>query len=101
MKDKAAVISRIQTLMEFWGIQPEDLEGGEMPKPVEEPASPAPLPPKYVHPKTHETWDGQGVQPQWLKDAVLKEGYLVEELRKAALDWAPNEETQSASSESA
>ncbi|MEN9452794.1 MAG: hypothetical protein RLZZ369_1853 [Pseudomonadota bacterium] len=39
------------------------------------------LGPKYRHPITHETWDGEGVQPQWLKDALIKEGYLVDELR--------------------
>lgn len=91
MKDKAAVISRIQTLMEFWGITPEDLEAAEATektRPAKQSTGQPPVSsaPKYAHPRTGEVWDGQGMQPQWLKDAVLKEGYLVEELRKAALE---------------
>jgi len=102
MKDKAAVISRIQMLMEFWGIQPEELEGGEAVAPKAIPPQPtAPSGPKYMHPKTGEMWDGQGVQPQWLKDAVLKEGYLPEELRRAAAEWAQRQEQQHESSHSA
>jgi DNA-binding protein H-NS len=96
MKEKAAVISRIHTLMEFWGITPEDLEADlevkhrvarKKQQQSAEPAAAATAP-KYAHPKTGQVWDGEGPQPQWLKDAVLKEGYLVEELRQAALERA-------------
>jgi hypothetical protein len=30
-----------------------------------------------------ETWDGQGEHPQWLRDALLKEGYTVDALKRA------------------
>ena len=43
-------------------------------------AAPA-VAPKYRHPATGLTWDGEGMQPQWLKDALLREGYTVDELR--------------------
>jgi DNA-binding protein H-NS len=36
---------------------------------------------KYRHPVNGATWDGQGSQPDWLKQALLKEGYTVRELK--------------------
>ena len=67
-------------LIEFWGITPEELEGDVPPAPV------AVTPPcvKYRHPQSGETWDGCGAHPQWLRDALLKEGFTVEQLRAAA-----------------
>jgi DNA-binding protein H-NS len=41
----------------------------------------APAPVRYRHPVLGLTWDGRGVQPQWLRDAVLQEGYLLHQLR--------------------
>jgi DNA-binding protein H-NS len=32
---------------------------------------------------TDETWDGQGEHPPWLRDALLRQGYTVDELRRA------------------
>jgi len=37
----------------------------------------------YRHPITGETWDGAGYQPDWLKRALLAEGYRPQELRLA------------------
>ena len=45
------------------------------------PPPPAPTGPKYRHPLTQQTWDGLGLQPSWLKDALTREGYTVDELR--------------------
>lgn len=55
---------------------------------VRGPAAPAathaePPPARYRHPVLGLTWDGRGVQPQWLRDAVLQEGYLLYQLRCA------------------
>jgi DNA-binding protein H-NS len=36
---------------------------------------------KYRHPVTGDTWNGLGSHPQWLRDALLKEGYTVEQLK--------------------
>ncbi len=36
---------------------------------------------KYRHPRTGETWDGEGAQPPWLREALTRQGYTVEELR--------------------
>lgn len=78
--EKIAAARTIQRLMAFWQIQPSEL--ASPPEPVPEPCAPAtPAAPKYRHPVSGETWDGQGSQPQWLREALLKEGYLVEELR--------------------
>lgn len=78
--EKIAVARTIRQLMEFWQIEPHELatRGRAAPEPL---APPAEVQPKYRHPVTGETWDGQGSQPQWLRDALLKEGLLVEELR--------------------
>jgi DNA-binding protein H-NS len=76
-RERAAVIARIQALVEFWGITEAELEGDLPPPP--EPTGPLPI--KYRHPVTGETWDGQGPHPDWLRRALLKEGMRVEELR--------------------
>jgi len=76
--EKVAAARTIRRLMEFWQIEPDELMGA-MPAP--EPEVLVDLPPKYRHPVSGDTWDGQGHQPDWLKLALLKEGYTVEELR--------------------
>ncbi len=80
-----AVLTRIQGLMEYWQIKPEELDGTPMPPP-----RPAPLLPaarvKYRHPVSGDTWDGLGEQPAWLRQALLQQGYLVSELRTADAD---------------
>ena len=68
-------------LIEFWGITPEELEGDAPPAPA---AAVTPPCVKYRHPQSGETWDGCGAHPQWLRDALLKEGFTVEQLRAAA-----------------
>jgi DNA-binding protein H-NS len=82
-REKAAVIHRIRTLMEYWSITPEDLESFEPPA-AEASVSPAAI--KYRHPLSGETWDGCGPHPQWLRDALLKDGFTVDQLRAAAED---------------
>jgi DNA-binding protein H-NS len=67
-------------MVDFWRIQPSELRG---PRSMAAPVS-APPAVKYRHPVSGETWDGQGSQPQWLKEALLREGYTVQELRTAA-----------------
>ena len=51
-------------------------------------APPPPAPPstsaiRYRHPFSGETWDGQGEHPAWLREALLKQGYTVDELKRA------------------
>lgn len=48
-------------------------------------AMPAAPPARYRHPVRGCTWDGRGTQPQWLRDAVLQEGYLLHQLRCCAM----------------
>lgn len=53
---------------------------------VRGPAAPVPVAvepvlPRYRHPVRGLCWDGRGRQPQWLRDAVLQEGYLLAQLR--------------------
>lgn len=82
-RERAAVIDRIEALMEFWGITLDDLEG---PDPAPPPAAPAAI--KYRHPVTGDTWDGTGPHPDWLRRALLQEGLRVDELKPDA-DLAP------------
>lgn len=79
-RQRAALIHRIRTLMEFWGITTHELHRHHA-----APTRPAPASPKYRHPTTGEMWDGRGPQPDWLRLALLKEGFTVEQLRQAAL----------------
>lgn len=63
--------------MEFWHITADELEHAPAP-----PCAPPPPPViKYRHPVSGLTWDGQGAHPQWLRDALLKEGFRVDELK--------------------
>lgn len=78
---REAVIHRILSLMEYWSITVDDLEDAT--RPAVPPRSSAPAAPKYRHPVSGLTWDGQGPHPQWLRDALLHEGYTVQQLRDA------------------
>ncbi|WP_374674246.1 H-NS histone family protein [Ideonella sp.] len=82
-RERAAVLARIEALMEYWGITVDDLLAPATAAP-EPTASLAPLPVKYRHPVTGETWDGQGPHPDWLRRALLKEGLRVDELKPDA-----------------
>jgi DNA-binding protein H-NS len=81
--EKLAALRTVRKLVEFWQITPRELR---------EPLPPAPPPPpsstgiRYRHPVTGDTWDGQGEHPAWLRDALLKQGYTVDELRRAVAD---------------
>jgi DNA-binding protein H-NS len=76
-RERAAVVARIQALMEFWGFTLEELRDLSTTLPPDPP--PAPI--KYRHPVSGLTWDGEGAHPQWLRDALLKEGMRVDELK--------------------
>jgi DNA-binding protein H-NS len=77
--EQEAAIRSIRKLIDFWQISLEELVvHGDLP------VKPVPVPealPKYRHPISGETWDGQGSQPGWLRLALTREGYTVDELR--------------------
>lgn len=78
--EKIVAIRKIRMLMDFWRISPHELRG----KPETAP-QPRPLRVvRYRHPVTGMSWDGEGSQPDWLRVALLREGYTVDELRRAA-----------------
>jgi len=77
-RERAAVVARITALMEFWHISLDEI--ARTPTPVR---PPAPRVIKYRHPVSGETWDGQGQHPEWLRHALLKEGWRVDELKPA------------------
>jgi DNA-binding protein H-NS len=81
-RERAAVLARIEALMEYWGITVDDLMAPT--PPPERPAAPEALQIKYRHPVTGDTWDGQGPHPDWLRRALLQEGLRVDELRPLA-----------------
>lgn len=78
--EQRAAIATCKKLVEFWSITSEELQLTALDVPVRVIA-----PPKYKHPKTDDVWDGEGAQPDWLKVALTKEGYTVQELRDAAV----------------
>jgi DNA-binding protein H-NS len=77
-----AALSRVQGLIEYWRITADEIEAAATSAPATAHAPAAGV--KYEHPVTHETWDGAGPQPEWLRRALLQEGYLVRELQPAA-----------------
>ena len=83
--EKLAALRTVRKLVEFWDISPQELRG---PLPTPPPPTPGTLPIRYRHPVSGETWDGQGEHPAWLRDALLKEGYTVEELKRAVTQLA-------------
>lgn len=80
--EQEAVLRSVRKLVAFWQITAEELAGIPEPVRVVEVAR-APLLPKYRHPITGETWNGEGMQPPWLRDALTREGYTVDEVRIA------------------
>jgi DNA-binding protein H-NS len=80
--EQEAVLRSIRKLVDFWNITARELGGVKKPaKRIEKPVVAEPSPPKYRHPRSGETWDGEGAQPSWLREALTKQGYTVEELR--------------------
>jgi len=77
--EKEAAIRKIRRLMAFWSISPTELRGRGVPAPRPAPAAAAVA--RYRHPVSGSTWDGEGPQPQWLREALLYEGYTVDQLR--------------------
>lgn len=79
--EQEAVLRSIRKLVDFWRITPDELESGfrAVVQPKREPKAPPTL--KYRHPISSETWNGEGPQPTWLREALTKEGYTVDELR--------------------
>jgi len=77
--EQEAAIRSIRKLIDFWQIELEELivEGAHAVRP----ALVVELALKYRHPVSGETWNGQGGQPVWLKEALTRQGYTVDELR--------------------
>ena len=87
--EKLAALRTVRKLVEFWQISPQELRG---PMPPAPPKPAAAVGIRYRHPKSGEVWDGQGEHPQWLRDALLKEGYTVDELRRAVTEAASGDQ---------
>ena len=81
--EKLAALRTVRKLVEFWNITAQELGGPTPPPPPPAPAGPLPI--RYRHPVSGETWDGQGEHPAWLREALLKQGYTVDELKRAVV----------------
>jgi len=77
--EQEAVLRSVRKLVAFWQITADELSGIPEPEKVQGPVRAPAL--KYRHPRTGETWDGEGTQPPWLREALTRQGYTVEELR--------------------
>jgi len=80
--EQRAALARIEGLVEYWRITAEELDAATPAEAVA--ARPPTAFVKYRHPVSGDTWDGEGAQPDWLRRALLQEGYLVSELKAAA-----------------
>ena len=83
--EKLAALRTVRKLVEFWNISPQELRGPLPPAPPPSAAQPI----RYRHPVSGETWDGQGEHPAWLREALLKQGYTVDELKRAVTEHGP------------
>jgi DNA-binding protein H-NS len=80
--EQEAIVRSVRKLIDFWQITPRELGGvATVRKAVQVQSPPPKAITKYRHPRTAETWDGEGSQPQWLREALTKQGYTVDELR--------------------
>jgi DNA-binding protein H-NS len=79
--EKLAALRTVRKLVEFWNITPQELRGPLPPAPPAPPQASQSI--RYRHPVSGETWDGQGEHPAWLREALLKQGYTVDELKRA------------------
>lgn len=84
---RASALRQARRLVEFYRITAEELtdEGHPCNSPEPEQGSTGrsvaqERPVKYRHPATGETWDGVGPHPDWMRQALLKDGYRVAEL---------------------
>ncbi|MFN3617622.1 MAG: H-NS family nucleoid-associated regulatory protein [Aquabacterium sp.] len=82
--EQEAVLRSVRKLVDFWQIEADELAMDGPTRAPQVPATPVVKPPKYRHPRTDETWDGEGSQPEWLRLALTRQGYTVEELRECA-----------------
>ena len=80
--EQEAVLRSVRKLIDFWQIEAHELGEIEPPACDPLPTRERPARPRYRHPITGETWDGEGGQPEWLKAALTREGYTVDELRQ-------------------
>lgn len=78
---RASALRQAQWLVAFYRISPEELTTERGLAVVQSDPEVAVRPVKYCHPVSGQTWDGMGVHPAWLRQALLKDGYRVEELR--------------------
>lgn len=83
--EQEAVLRSVRKLIDFWQIEAEELAGIPVPEPRLQPVPAAPVH-SYRHPITGQFWDGRGGQPAWLREALTREGYTVEELRLSESD---------------
>ena len=79
--EQEAVLRSVRKLVDFWQIEAHELGGISPPVVAASPVQAEPARPSYRHPISGETWHGEGGQPEWLKAALTREGYTVEELR--------------------
>lgn len=84
--EQEAVLRSVRKLVDFWQIEAHELGGISPPVAAPLPVVAEAARPSYRHPISGETWQGEGSQPEWLKAALTREGYTVEELRLSVSD---------------
>lgn len=75
-KERSDAIAKVQALMAAHGLSVEDVESSNRPRKKLGGVVAA----KYLNQKSGETWSGRGLQPKWLK-AALMAGATLDEFR--------------------
>src|SRR5690606_15392886 len=88
-REIASVVKQINSLIEQYGLTPQELRFPKRPAATEETLSAKPVArkkakpatstvaPKYRNPETGETWSGRGRAPRWVVGD--KENYLIKD----------------------
>ena len=78
--ERQSALRQAKQLVAAWDIKEHELTG-RMPRGAARLHVVPSLGIKYRHPLTGETWTGEGDQPDWLRKALIQDGYRVEELK--------------------
>ena len=96
-RQRRIAFEHCRQMVDFWNIAPSELRSrkGSLIDAKAKAVDSVQI--KYRHPVNGATWDGQGSQPDWLKQALLKEGYTVRELKNEHyVDHAVDHDTEHA-----
>lgn len=70
-----AVVAQVRELVAEYGITEDQIFGRKRTRKAASPTTAAE--PRYLNPKTGETWSGRGRAPLWIRDAKNRDRFLI------------------------